>query len=365
MQTLIARTAQGRPDRGLVLSGLRGVGKTVLLNELAAQAETAGWIVAQLEAHRPSPAQAPFELKLARALRTSLRKIGLRHELTGRLKSALDTFESFTVKVGGPGLSGELKVAPKGGRADSGYLAGDLTELAADLAEAASERLIGIGIFVDELQDSEIGVLSALCAAVHSAAQSQQPFYLFGAGLPSVPGLLSEAATYSERLFQYRRIQHLNEYDSGQVLTAPASLEGVSWDQAAVDVITKEARGYPYFLQEYGRASWDTAVAEDRITLSDVLVAVTDGRAALDAGFYISRWERSTPSERTYLAAMATDGEGPSSTGEIATRLHRSANAFGPVRASLISKGLIYQPDHGQVAYTVPGMGDFVGRHRQ
>lgn len=361
-QALISRVSYGRVGRGLMLSGLRGVGKTVLLNELAGEAEKAEWTVGRLEAH-PKGSGDPFEVQLARSLRLSLRKLSIRRRLTDSLKTALGTLKSFSIKVDPTGaISAGIDVDPNRGRADSGYIAGDLAELASDLGDAAAEQKTGVAIFVDELQDADPEVLRGLCAAVHAAAQTSLPFYLIGAGLPSLPGILSNAVTYAERLFEYRPIEHLGEHDSAEVLALPAAQEGVSWDDDAIAIIAGEAGGYPYFLQEYGRAAWDAAAGPDRITRSDVLVAVTEGRAALDAGFFRSRWDHATPAQRVYLTAMTHDGDEPSASGDVAQRLGRPVGALGPTRASLIAKGLLYSPEHGQIAYTVPGMADFVRR---
>jgi len=242
-----------------------------------------------------------------------------------------------------------------------GYIATDISDLAADLAAAAKDNHTGVGVFIDEMQDADEDVLAALCAAVHNAAQRNLPFYVVGAGLPSLPGVLSTAATYAECMFEYRTIEHLDDADSRRVLTDPADTEGVQWEDAATTLIANEANGYPYFLQEYGRAAWDVAPGPT-ITYSDVLIAITDGREALDAGFFHSRRARATPAERQYLSAMAHDGLGPSLTSEIASRLGRTIQSLGPTRANLIAKGLIYSPEHGQVSYTVPGMADFVTR---
>jgi len=362
LAALIARVARGNVGRGLVLSGLRGVGKTVLLNELANQAEAAGWIVAIVEAHPSGTSREPFALQLARSMRSSLRAAGFKYKASGVLHDAMATFKSFTLTLDPTGaVSAGIEADPSRGRGDSGYIATDISDLAADLAAAAKDNHTGVGVFIDEMQHTDQDVLAALCAAVHNAAQRNLQFYVIGAGLPSLPGVLSTAATYAERMFEYRTIEHLDAADSRRVLTDPANTEGVQWEDAATTLIANEANGYPYFLQEYGRAAWDVAPGPT-ITYSDVLIAITDGREALDAGFFHSRWAQATPAERQYLSAMAEDGLGPSLSNEIANRLGRTIQSLGPTRANLIAKGLIYSPEHGQVSYTVPGMADFVTR---
>lgn len=364
-QALIERARLGRVGRAMALSGLRGVGKTVLLNRLADQAETAGWIVAIVEAHPGSVTREPFALQLARSMRTSLRTASFKFAVTERLRAALGTFKSFTVQLDPTGaVSAGFELDAARGRADSGYITADLADLASDLAGAAKDNKVGVGIFIDEMQDADLDVLAALCAASHRAAQHDLPFYVIGAGLPSLPTVLSEAVTYAERLFEYRTISHLHEAESRRVLIDPASAVGVQWEPEAVTLATAESGGYPYFLQEYGRAAWNAAPGP-AITRADMLIAITDARQALDVGFFRSRWDRATPSERHYLMAMATDGSGPSGTGDVAARLQRSLGSLGPIRSYLITKGLIYSPRHGYVAYTVPGMADFVRREAE
>lgn len=361
MKVLVARAERRTVSRGLVLHGLRGVGKTVLLNNLADLADNAGWITARVEA-RPAGSGERFELQLAGSLREVFRRTSWRASATDRYKTALGTLKSFTVKVDATGsLSASFDGDATRGRADSGVIGSDLADLAADLADVAEERSVGVGIFIDELQDASPEVLRALCTATHAAGQRAKPFYVIGAGLPSLPRVLAEAASYAERLFHYRSIEHLGELEAGNVLTEPAGAEGITWEPQAVATLVNETAGYPYFLQEYGKAAWDVAIGPD-ISQSDALVAVTEGRASLDAGFFRARWERATKSERKYLAAMATDGVGPSSSAEVAVRQGKSPSSLGPARASLISKGLIYAPEHGQIAYTVPGMADYIRR---
>jgi len=365
VRALVARAANRRSiARGLVLSGLRGVGKTVLLNELASIAEDNGWIVGRVEAQRKGAGES-LDVLLARSLRGSLRKVSRRYAATEKVKGALGSFKSFSLGLDPTGsLSLGIDIDPQRGRADNHDLAADLVELAEDLGDAAKEQGAAAALFVDEMQDADLPVLRALIGAAHAAAQVNRPFYVFGAGLPSLPGHLGDAVTYTERLFEYRTIEHLTEFDSRIALTEPAQHEGVQWEEDAASTIVRESAGYPYFLQEYGRAAWDAAIGPASITQSDVLVAVTEGRAALDAGFFRGRWDRATPAEHDYLGAMAVDGGGPSSSSEIAGRLGRPLTSLGPARANLIAKGLIYSPEHGRIAYTVPGMADFVNRQR-
>ncbi|MBN9609720.1 MAG: hypothetical protein BGO26_13120 [Actinobacteria bacterium 69-20] len=361
MDTLIARTSRGMDGRGVILTGLRGVGKTVLLHAMADRAEAAEWFTVRLEARRS--VSETFEFQLARALRDAYRASSWRHNLTDRARAAFGTIQSFTAKVDtSGGISASIEFAPHHGRADSSDFETNLLDVAIDLTDAATERRVGVALFIDELQDAPTPILQALTHAVHQAGQTARPFYVIGAGLPSVIRLLSEATSYAERLYDYRPISQLSTGDSGEVLEAPARTENVTWDPEAVSLLVSESAGYPYFLQEFGSAAWDIAARPDAISRSDALAAVNAGRRALDDGFFRARWDRATKAERNYLIAMSSDGAGPSFTGEIASRLGKEPSQLGPARANLISKGLIYAPEHGQISYTVPGMADFIRR---
>ena len=362
MGFLLYRATRGRTGQGLVLSGLRGVGKTVLLNELAARAQRADWIVCKIEA-RPDGAGEAFSLALARGLQASLRQLQGRN-WGGKFASALSTLRSFSLKVDPDGavtVGADLTHAGSG-RANTGHPDTDLAELAVDLAEAAAEQHLGVAVVVDELQDVAAPVLAALITAAHEAGQRNLPFYLIGGGLPSLPRILAEAKSYAERLFDFHTIGHLDPPLAAQALAEPALAEGAQWDPAALAAIVDVAGGYPYFLQEYGSAAWNVS-AGPVITPRDASIAGMLGQAKLDAGFFASRWGRATPAERDYLRAMSDDGGGrPSLSSDVAARMGRTPSALGPARASLINKGLVYAPEHGQIAYTVPGMAGYITR---
>ena len=362
MDVLLYRATRGRTGQGLVLSGLRGVGKTVLLNELAARAQRADWIVCKVEA-RPDGAGEAFPLALARGLHTSLRQLQGKN-WGGKFTAALSTLRSFSLKVDPDGsvtLGADLTHSSGGGRANTGHPDTDLTELAVDLAEAAAEHHIGVAIVIDEMQDVAAPVLAALITAAHEAGQRNLPFYLIGGGLPSLPRILAEAKSYAERLFDFHTIGHLDQSLAARALVEPAAAEGAQWDPAALAAIVQVAGGYPYFLQEYGSAAWNVSIGPV-ITPHDATVAGMLGQAKLDAGFFASRWGRATPAERDYLRAMSPDDGRPSLSSDVAARMSRSPSALGPARASLINKGLVYAPEHGQIAYTVPGMASFITR---
>ncbi len=360
-RVLVHRASLARTSQSMVLSGLRGVGKTVLLNELAAQAQRAGWITAKLEAAAEGGTQEQFTIRMVRSLHASLRE--RQHKgWGGKFRTALGSFKAFSLTVDGTGsLTFGIDVDAQHGRADTGVLETDLVELAIDLTEAAVEQRVGVAVFVDELQDVHHDILAAVITAVHDAGQRELPFYLIGAGLPSLPRILAEAKSYAERLFDFHTISYLSPDSAAQALTAPAHAEGVHWDDDALTEINQAAGGYPYFLQEYGAAAWNVAVGP-AITGRDAVVARQLGEAKLDAGFYASRWDRATAAERDYLRAMAADGGRPSLSGTVAARLGRHPRALGPARAALIGKGLLWAPEHGQIAYTVPGMAQYIDR---
>ncbi len=354
------RAVRGMNNRSIVLTGLRGVGKTVLLNEMAARARDEGWITAKVEADA-SGARTLRE-QLSAALNRSLREVTGSGRTRERVRRALATFKSFSLRADPSGaLSVGIDIDAHLGRADSGALYADLTDLAFDLAVAADDLGAGVAVFIDEMQELNADELAAVCQACHESGQHNAQFYVVGAGLPSLPGVLADARSYAERLFEYSPIGALARDQAAAALVLPAEAQGVSWSDHALAHVLKHADGYPYFLQEFGKWTWDVA-ASSPLARVDAVSGVKFGWRNLDAGFFRSRWERATPTEREYLAAMAADGDGPSPSGEVATRTGRTASAVGPMRANLIHKGLIYAPAHGRIAFTVPGMAEFIRR---
>lgn len=361
LDTILARNAQGLASRGLVLSGLRGVGKTVLLNEMRGKAETAGWFVIGLEARGDAAGAMSARRTLARDIAAAARSLSRRRAITDRLRQALESVAAFNLKVGTGGIDLGVEVRP--GRADSGDIEVDLGELVHDLTLALQEEGSALAIFVDELQDLDDELLRALLVTQHQAGQRGWPFYVFGAGLPHLPGLLAESRSYAERLFDYRTVSRLHDDEAVKAIVDPVRRQGFDINDNALPLLLEASGGYPYFLQEYGSATWDVAPGPV-ITRSDATAGIAVGLQRLDAGFFQSRWNRATPSERRMLVAMADDGDGPSSSGDVASRMTIKQNSLGPYRANLISKGLVWAPEHGQIAYTVPGMAAFVQRHR-
>lgn len=358
---LLARAEAHRPAQSLVFYGLRGVGKTVLLNDFHNKARLRRWITAKVEADQATD-RTPFRAQVASAFGTSLRQVQGRGKLKERARRALKTFKSFSLTASPDGsLAVGVDIEPDRGRADSGSMLVDLPELAVDLAEGAAEIGAGAVLFIDEMQHLDIESLASVCQACHEAGQQAVPFFVVGAGLPNLPGILATSKSYAERLFHYVRLDRLAPEAALAALIRPAQVEGVDWEPAAADVVLEASAGYPYFIQQYGQTSWDAALTSP-ITRSVALEGVRVGRERLDNGFFRARWERATPAERDYLSAMAVDGDGPSSTGEVASRLHKRPTSLGPTRANLISKGLIYSPEHGRIGFTVPGMAAFIQR---
>jgi AAA ATPase-like protein len=359
---VLERTSVGLASRSQVLYGLRGVGKTVLVNELADHARGAGWIVGKVEA--TTDQHRAFRAQVAQTLNRALREVTGSWGLREKVRRAFATFKSFSLTTDASGAFAiGIEVDPQAGRADTGHLDVDLADLALDLADAAKEYGVGVLLVVDEMHGLSLDEMAAVCQACHEVGQRSSPFSVVGAGLPSLPRALAEARSYAERLFDYRELGPLSVADAIQALVRPAEDLGVRFVRGAAERIVEASGGYPYFLQEFGKAAWDFAPGPSAITTADVEAGIRAGTLDLDHGFYRSRWERATRSEREYLRAMAEDGDGPSASGEVAHRLGRTQSGVGPTRAGLIAKGLVFAPEHGQVAFTVPGMADYIRRH--
>ncbi|MBO0789168.1 MAG: ATP-binding protein, partial [Actinobacteria bacterium] len=245
------------------------------------------------------------------------------------------------------------------GRADSGDLEIDLTELFTDAATVAADLSVGIALFIDEMQDIPATDVSALCAATHELSQTGGPLIVVGAGLPHLPSVLSASKSYSERLFRYVPIDRLDRSSADVALLAPARREGADFTPDALGALYLAADGYPYFVQAYGKVTWDVAAASP-VTAADVQVASPQAEAELAIGFFGSRYERATPSEREYMRAMASLGDDPVQTAQVADELGRKPSSVSPARDSLIKKGLIYSSERGLIAFTVPHFGKFL-----
>lgn len=348
----------------MILTGLRGVGKTVLLRELRARVQRAGWLEIHMEAMPDTGGQEAFRTRLGRDLTASLRRYAQHPKtkaMSSRIVELISSVNAFSVSApGGLGVSIERQLDV----GTSGYLETDLLELVEQLTRAVAEQGGAFAMFVDEMQDLDEATMAALIAAQHRAGQEGWPFYLFGAGLPSLPRVLSEVRSYAERLFDYRLIDRLDPVAARLALTQPVHDVGADFTDEALNTLVNAAASYPYFLQEFGKAIWERA-AGPVMTEEDANDAIVTGRQQLDRGFFLSRWERATKAERRFLLAMASDEGRPTLSSSVAERLTSKLSSIGPARASLISKGLIYAPQHGQVAYTVPGMSEYVRRQEQ
>lgn len=354
----VRRIASGRDAQSLVLYGLRGVGKTVLLTRFARMARDHDWIVAQVEAKSGRSMRAMVGEALHDNL-VDLARPGVGVRVLKALKTAL-SFKASYDSSGTWNFGLDLDDSPGGG-ADTGTFESDLGKLLRDLSAAAEENNVGLAVLVDEAQDLPEDELIALCSIVHAANQRRDRLVVALAGLPSLPRKLAEAKSYAERLFSYQTVDALKRDDAIAALASPAEGEGAAWQVDAIDLVIEAAGGYPYFLQQYGQDTWNVAPTSP-ITLHDAQLGVAQGQLSLDTGFFRIRWDRATSAEKEYLRAMALDGDRASASGEVAARLHKKTTALGPTRANLINKGLIYSPDHGMVAYTVPAMAAFVQR---
>jgi hypothetical protein len=364
---VLERIARGRPERSLVLTGLRGVGKTVLLNALRSQAIGRLWGTGKIEARPDQSIRRP----LASAVHMAVRELTPRHRDPAQVDRFLGVLKAFAMRSvpdGGrlrdrwqPGID----VAAATGRADTGDIEVDLVELLVDAAGVARDVGVGIALFVDEMQDIPAADVSALCAACHELSQQGLPLVVVGAGLPHLPAVLSASKSYSERLFRYVRIDKLDRTAADLALVAPAAEEGVAYDNAALDALYEVTEGYPYFVQAYGKVTWDNA-PRSPVSRDDVRVAAPEAEAELAVGFFGSRYERATPAERDYLRAMAvlsdvTDGSVP--TAAVADHLGRKQSSLSPARDSLMKKGLVYSAERGTIAFTVPHFGSYLRKH--
>lgn len=352
------RIRNRRHAQSTILTGLRGVGKTVLLNEMRRGAEGEGIQCVAIEA----PEGQSLPAMLVPALRTALLKLDRGQAAMTMAKRGLGALARFVkaFKLSYGELEASLDLGEVG-VADNGDLESDLADLIDLAGAAADERGTALVLFVDELQYVPERELAALITALHRARQNDRPITLVGAGLPQLTGQMGKAKSYAERLFLFISIGQLNEAAATAAIVHPIEAEECSIEPEAVARILEVTRGYPYFLQEWGKQCWDAA-ARCPITAADVELANPTAIAALDDSFFRVRFDRLTPSEKRYLRAMADLGEGPCTSTAIADHLGRKPSSLGPVRASLIAKGMIYTPGYGQTAFTVPLFDSFMRR---
>ena len=352
------RICDRRAARSIILYGLRGVGKTVLLGKIRRDAEARGLITVAIE----SPEERSLPALLVSALRLALIKLSRTEAAKQGVKRALRALAGFAkLKAKFGDLEVALDLEPEPGLADSGDLDLDLAELLGAVGEAAVERETAIVLFIDELQYVPETQLAALIGALHAVNQRQLPVTMVGAGLPQLLGASGRAKSYAERLFEFVSIDRLDPGAAAEALQRPIEREGAGIEPDAIAEIVAQTLGYPYFLQEWGKHSWAVADASP-ITLADVRQAGIEALAELDDSFFRVRFDRLTPGEKRYLRAMADLGPGPHRSGDIAERLGRKVNTTAPIRNSLIGKGMLYSPAHGDTAFTVPLFDQYMRR---
>ncbi len=348
-----------RAARSFILYGLRGVGKTVLLNHVRLEAEARGIATVRMEA----PEERSLPALLAPALRTALLRLRRVEAAKAKLQKATRALAGFAraLKVKYQDLELGLDLDPEPGLADSGDLDLDLSDLLSSVGEAAAERGTAVVLFIDELQYVPENQLAALITALHNASQAQVPVTLVAAGLPQLLAQMGRAKSYAERLFEFIHIDRLEPGAAAQALRAPAAREQVAFTDAAIEELLTQTRGYPYFLQEWGKHSWNVAKASP-IGVDDARRATAEALAELDASFFRVRFDRLTPTEKAYMRAMADLGPGPHRSGDIAERLGRKVTTVAPLRNAMIAKGMLYSPAHGDTAFTVPLFDTFMRR---
>jgi len=356
---LLGRVQQKKPEKSMLLTGLRGVGKTVLLNEIKRMADGAGYRTISIEAHEGKA----LGSLIAPYLRSLLYDLDRVAGTGDKVKRGLAVLRSFigALKLTVGDVSIGLDIDPEKGSADSGDLEIDLPNLFVAIGEAAQDRNSAVAIFIDEIQYFSQKELGALIMAMHKVQQLQLPLVLLGAGLPILPGLAGESKSYAERLFSFPNIGALSQEDTAKALQEPAQEAGVAFENAALDEVFHLTKGYPYFLQEWGYVAWNLATTSP-ITLQVVRDAKNKVIPRLDENFFRVRFDRLTPSEKNFLRAIAELGPGAHRTGDIAEILKVKITSLGPVRAKLINKGMIYSPAHGDLDFTVPLFDDFMIR---
>ena len=360
----LERVAAGRPERSMVLSGLRGVGKTVLLTALRGQAVGRAWGTGKVEA-RPDRS---IRIPVAQAVHAAVREVSHRHRDPDRVDQVAGVLKSFALRTQqadrkGMRWSPPVDAVAVRGRADSGDLELDLVELFGDVASLAGDLGVGIALFVDEMQDISLEELAALCGACHEISQQGAPLLVVGAGLPHLPVALAASKSYAERLFRYVSVDRLPREMAERAWRVPAGTEDVTFEDEAIEELYALTDGYPYFVQAYGKVTWDAAVGSP-ITAGDVAEAAPEAEAELAVGFFGARYDRATPAERDYMTAMAdlglSGGDGAVATAEIARHLDRKPQSLSPARDGLIKKGLVFSAERGSVGFTVPHFGKFL-----
>lgn len=356
---LLGRVRSNRPEKSLLLTGLRGVGKTVLLNEIDRLAQGTGYRTILVEAHEGKS----LAVLLAPHLRRLLFDLDRIAGVGNKVRRGIAVLKSFVgaIKISVGEIDIGLDIEPEAGAADSGDLEVDLPSLFMAVGEAAQERGVAVAILIDEIQYFSPAELSALIMAMHKMQQKQLPLALIAAGLPILPGLAGDSKSYAERLFSFPDVGPLPEPDAIKALQDPVRAAGEFFEPAALHEIFRLTKGYPYFLQEWGYQAWNNATASP-ITLQVVDDASELVSRRLDTNFFRVRFDRLTPREKLFLRAMAELGAGPCRTGDVAEKLGMKINTLGPLRAGLIKKGMVYSPSYGEMAFTVPLFDEFMRR---
>ncbi len=359
LRVALERIRIGKPEKSFMMVGLRGVGKTVLLDQVRKDAEAAGVFSARIEA----PEKKSLPALLAPQLRQTLLKLDRVESASNAARRGLRAIVGFAkaLKIKYGDIEVGIDCEPEPGLADNGDLEIDLTALLEQIGAAAGDAKTLVAIFLDELQYVEEDQLAALISALHRCSQLQLPITLVGAGLPQLRGKAGRAKSYAERLFDFPVVGPLAGPDAERALVKPAQAEGVEYTPLAVKQIVTMTQGYPYFLQEWGKHAWEVASGSP-ITESDVEAASRTATSALDASFFRVRFDRLTTAEKNYLRAMAELGPAPHRSGDIASQLARTVQSLGPVRSTLIAKGMVWSPQHGDTAFTVPLFDEFMKR---
>jgi GTPase SAR1 family protein len=359
VRVALERVRRGLPTKSVLMVGLRGVGKTVLLDRLREDAESNGLQAIRMEA----PEQRSLPALLAPELRVALLKLSRQEKAKDLAIRALRGLAGFAraLKVKYDDIEVGFDFEPEPGLADNSDLEHDLQALLEVIGAAAQRADTALVLFIDELQYVKEEELAALITALHRTAQRRLPVVLVGAGLPQLRGQMGRAKSYAERLFEFPEIGPLSASEARSALEKPAKELGVEFEPASLTRIVSRTHGYPYFLQEWGKHTWDVA-EKSPITGSDVEHASDVAIAALDKSFFRVRFDRLTPLEKRYLRAMAELGPGPHRSGDIADQLKRKVTSLGPTRNQLISKGMIWSPNHGDTAFTVPLFDEFMKR---
>jgi hypothetical protein len=355
---LLTRLLHGHTEQSMLITGLRGVGKTVLLTKFEEMAREARWVTVEAEITKGSE----FGDRMANLARRALLQVAPRARWKKRAARAAAVLRSFQITVRSDGsVTAGFEVEPAEGLADSGRLDEDLTDVFVALGEAAQEHGTGVVFLIDEVQFLASPEFEALIAAIHKTVQRQLPITLVGAGLPQLPRLAGEAKSYAERLFKFPRIGRLSDAAARAALVDPAERLGIGFEVDALAAVVAYTEGYPYFLQEYGSALWNGAEVSP-VTAADVAPARARVDAKLDGGFFRVRIERTSELEQRYLRAMAELGPQPQRARDVAELLDRTSEQLAPIRARLIEKGLLYTPGRGMAAFTVPQFDRFMRR---